>query len=99
LNKIGLASLFEAYVAECSASLILPGFEEGLAPLVVSALLESIEKLKKKGIVVLLAEQNVIAAIRAATKVYILSEGIIIFEGAVGEFLEKPDLVKKRLLV
>jgi branched-chain amino acid transport system ATP-binding protein len=72
---------------------------EGLAPLVVSALLESIEKLKKKGIGVLLAEQNVRAAMRVATKVYILSEGVIIFEGAAGEFLENPDLVKKHLLV
>jgi branched-chain amino acid transport system ATP-binding protein len=72
---------------------------EGLAPLVVSALLGSIEKLKHKGIAVLLAEQNVRAAIKVSTKVYILSEGRIVFEGTVDAFLENPDLVKKHLLV
>jgi branched-chain amino acid transport system ATP-binding protein len=72
---------------------------EGLAPLVVSALLESIEKLRKKGRSVLLAEQNARAAIKVSNKVYILSEGIIAFEGMSNEFLENPDLVKKHLLV
>ena len=72
---------------------------EGLAPLVVRALLESIEKLRKKGTSVLLAEQNARAAIKVSSKVYILSEGIIAFEGTTNEFLENPDLVKRHLLV
>ena len=72
---------------------------EGLAPLVVGALLESIEKLRKKGTSVLLAEQNARAAIKVSSKVYILNEGIIAFEGTTNEFLENPDLVKRHLLV
>jgi branched-chain amino acid transport system ATP-binding protein len=72
---------------------------EGLAPMVVSALLESIEKLRNEGRSVLLAEQNVRAAIKVSSRVYVLGDGIIAFEGPTNDFLKNPELVKRHLLV
>ncbi len=55
---------------------------EGLAPLVVRELHDSILKIKKEGVSVLLAEQNTKMALSACDRHYILEKGEIRFEGS-----------------
>ncbi|HWT80212.1 MAG TPA: ABC transporter ATP-binding protein, partial [Candidatus Methylomirabilis sp.] len=54
---------------------------EGLAPLVVRELHDSILKIKSEGVTVLLAEQNIKMALSACDRHYILEKGEIRFEG------------------
>lgn len=53
---------------------------EGLAPLIVHAVGDIILELKKRGIAVLLVEQNVNLALKVSDYVYILDKGQIVYE-------------------
>jgi len=72
---------------------------EGLAPILVQALEERIRELKETGLTVLLAEQNVQAALRLADRGYVIDDGRIRFEGTVGELIENVDVRRRYLLV
>jgi branched-chain amino acid transport system ATP-binding protein len=69
----------------------------GLAPLIVDALYETMEKLRGSGITILLTEQNALRALQLADRGYILQEGRVVLEDA-SENLIKSDLVKKAYL-
>ncbi|MDR7440145.1 MAG: ABC transporter ATP-binding protein [Armatimonadota bacterium] len=71
---------------------------EGLAPLLVRALEERIRMLKRSGLTVLLAEQNVPAVLRIADRGYIIDDGRIRFEGTV-EDLQRNEEVRRRYLL
>ncbi len=64
--------------------LLLDEPSEGLAPVVVRALAESITALKSRGLTILLSEQNVKFARRLADRAYIIEKGQIKFEGSFG---------------
>ena len=64
--------------------LLLDEPSEGLAPVVVRALAESITALKGRGLTILLSEQNVKFARRLADRAYIIEKGQIKFEGSFG---------------
>ena len=66
----------------------------GLAPLVVKQVFEVIEKINKAGTTVLLAEQNAYAALRIASRAYVIEGGRIVMEGA-PEALLGNDAVRK----
>ena len=55
--------------------LLLDEPSEGLAPLVVDHLLEQITRLKREGLTILLAEQNVEFSLALAERVYVLEKG------------------------
>ena len=55
--------------------LLLDEPSEGLAPLVVEALLHNIRALKKQGVTILLAEQGVDFSLALADRVYVLEKG------------------------
>ncbi|MCS7281286.1 MAG: ABC transporter ATP-binding protein [Desulfobacterota bacterium] len=78
--------------------LLLDEPTEGLAPLVVKALEEQILNLKKAGISILLAEQNIRSALKLVDRVYVIDNGVIKFEGTKTE-LEKNEEIKKRYLL
>jgi branched-chain amino acid transport system ATP-binding protein len=69
----------------------------GLAPLMVKELFNYITKLNGQGITVLLVEQNIRHALRAADRAYLLENGRVVLEGACDLFLNN-DHVKKAYL-
>jgi branched-chain amino acid transport system ATP-binding protein len=54
---------------------------EGLAPLVVTRFIEAVKKIKAMGISLLIAESNLMTAIRIADRLYAIDRGEIIFQG------------------
>jgi len=62
--------------------LLLDEPSQGLAPLVVNAVMETIRELKNQGVSMLLVEQNVEMALQLAERVYVIDHGTVVFEGA-----------------
>jgi branched-chain amino acid transport system ATP-binding protein len=61
--------------------LLLDEPSQGLAPLVVNAVMNTIEELKKERVSMLLVEQNAEMALRLADRVYVIDHGTVVFEG------------------
>ena len=61
--------------------LLLDEPSQGLAPLVVNAVMSTIQDLKKEGVSMLLVEQNAEMALRLADRVYVIDHGTVVFEG------------------
>jgi branched-chain amino acid transport system ATP-binding protein len=70
---------------------------EGLAPLVVRGLRDSILKIKSEGVTVLLAEQNTKLALSACDRHYILEKGEIRFEGSTRAIQQNSDVMMQCL--
>ncbi|MDR5694551.1 MAG: ABC transporter ATP-binding protein [Armatimonadota bacterium] len=70
---------------------------EGLAPLLVLELGNTIAQLKQQGLSILLVEQNLPLALKLADYVYVLSKGRVVFEGSPGE-LAASEEVKRNYL-
>lgn len=79
--------------------LILDEPTEGLAPLIVAELEEEILKLKATGMSILIAEQNLKAALRIADRCYVLEKGQVRFSGTVQELRDNGEVRDKYLLV
>jgi branched-chain amino acid transport system ATP-binding protein len=77
--------------------LLLDEPSEGLAPLVVEALLAKIRELKEQGLTILLAEQGVDFSLALADRVYVLEKGNIRYTGPAAELREDGRL-RDRLL-
>jgi len=69
----------------------------GLAPNLLSELLEVIKHLREQGITVFLVEQNVRRTLETADRAYVLENGRIVLEGK-GKDLLQDELVKKAYL-
>ena len=65
----------------------------GLAPMITKQVFELIEKLKTKGITILLVEQNATEALKLADYIYIMNSGNIVAHGNRSEILKKGDLM------
>jgi branched-chain amino acid transport system ATP-binding protein len=78
--------------------LLLDEPTEGLAPLIVKDLEEQILRLKEAGISILLSEQNIRSALKMISRVYVIDNGHIRFEGTVAE-LEADEAVKRKYLM
>src|SRR5688500_14324640 len=61
--------------------LLLDEPSQGLAPLVVNAVMSTIDELKKERVSMLLVEQNAEMALRLADRVYVIDHGTVVFEG------------------
>ena len=77
--------------------LLLDEPSEGLAPLVVEALLDKIRELKAQGLTILLAEQGVDFSLALADRVYVLEKGSIRYTGPAAELRDDAAL-RDRLL-
>jgi branched-chain amino acid transport system ATP-binding protein len=77
--------------------LLLDEPSEGLAPLVVDHLLEQIARLKRQGLTILLAEQNVAFSLALAERVYVLEKGSIRFSGPAAQ-LRDDEALRHELL-
>jgi branched-chain amino acid transport system ATP-binding protein len=68
----------------------------GLAPLLVSRMMDKIKELKQGyGLTVLMAEQNFAQAVRIADRGYVIVHGAIAFEGASAEELNNNELIRE----
>jgi branched-chain amino acid transport system ATP-binding protein len=77
--------------------LLLDEPSEGLAPLVVEALLNQVGELKRQGLTILLAEQGVEFSLALADRVYILERGTVRHTGPAAE-LRDDTALRDRLL-
>jgi branched-chain amino acid transport system ATP-binding protein len=77
--------------------LMLDEPSQGLMPLLVTELLNSVRKLKEAGMTILLVEQNVQEALEIADRGYVIQTGQVVLKGNGRELLQS-DLVKKAFL-
>jgi ABC-type branched-subunit amino acid transport system ATPase component/MFS family permease len=70
----------------------------GLAPSVVSQLLEMVRVLRDAGTTVILVEQSVNVALTVADRAYFMEKGEVRFEGPTAELLARPDLLRSVFL-
>jgi branched-chain amino acid transport system ATP-binding protein len=77
--------------------LMLDEPSHGLSPLLVSEIFSILWQLKRRGITILLAEQNVAAALSVADYGYVLENGRIAYEGDVEKLRESEEVRKAYL--
>ena len=61
--------------------LLLDEPSQGLAPLVVTAVMDTIRELKNQHVSMLLVEQNAEMALQLSDRVYVIDHGTVVFEG------------------
>ena len=69
----------------------------GLSPLMMKRIMSTVTTLQQQGTTILLVEQNAQAALRRATKGYVLEVGKIVLTGTGKELLESDDVRKAYL--
>lgn len=70
----------------------------GLAPIVIDELFDKIVEInKKKGLTIMLVEQNAFLALEVANRAYVLNTGEIRMEGTGDELLKNPSIVENYL--
>jgi len=77
--------------------LILDEPSQGLAPKVTMEIFEAVEKLRNRGISILLAEQNIYSALKFADRGYVMETGKVTLKGKGSELL-KNKYVKEAFL-
>ena len=77
--------------------LLLDEPSEGLAPLVVEALLAQVAALKAEGLTILLAEQGVAFSLGLADRAYVLEKGAVVHAGPASALRDDPALRDKLL--
>ncbi|WP_349957442.1 ABC transporter ATP-binding protein [Rhizobium sp. ZPR3] len=77
--------------------LLLDEPTEGLAPVIVQRIGEVLQKLKGRGMTILLVEQNFRFASRIADRFYLMDHGQMVSEFPVGELSERMDMLHKVL--
>ena len=70
---------------------------EGLAPLIVRDLVRISRDLAAQGRTILVVEQNVVAALSFADRVYVLNNGHMVWEGTPDALRADPELMKAHL--
>ena len=79
--------------------LLLDEPSEGLAPVVVQTLADNVAALRREGLTILMAEQNVKFARRLADRAYIIEKGEIRFEGTMNALDADENLRRAYLSV
>ncbi|WP_020396356.1 ABC transporter ATP-binding protein [Thiolinea disciformis] len=69
----------------------------GLAPLIVREIFRIITELKKRGVSILLIEQNARAALQVADYAYVLETGQVVMEGVAHELSDSPQIIETYL--
>jgi len=70
---------------------------EGLAPMIVELVAQFLEKVRARGIPILLVEQKLAIALDISARVYVLGHGRVVFEGTPAK-LRAADAVRKEWL-
>ena len=66
----------------------------GLAPKLIGEIFEKIAELRKRGLSVLLVEQNALQALDIADYAYVLQEGKVVNEGSPSKLMDQEELKK-----
>jgi branched-chain amino acid transport system ATP-binding protein len=74
--------------------LMLDEPSQGLAPLIVKQVFDTVVSMRKEGISILLVEQNVRAAVEIADRAYVLEDGHVAYEGNAAEFARDEERVR-----
>jgi len=70
----------------------------GLAPIVIDELMDTLVRLRnERGLTILLSEQNAVAALDIANRVYVMGGGKVVMEGS-SEELRSSDVIKETYL-
>jgi branched-chain amino acid transport system ATP-binding protein len=72
--------------------LLLDEPSQGLAPVIVDAVIASVEAMRDEGLAILLVEQNVDLALDVADRCAIIDQGAIVFGGTAAELRGRADL-------
>jgi branched-chain amino acid transport system ATP-binding protein len=72
---------------------------EGVAPLIVEQMANTIVELKKEGLSILLSEQNIHFAQLVSDRVYVLEKGQIRWQGTMAQLAGSPDIQRSYLTV
>ena len=72
---------------------------EGVAPLIVEQMANTIIELKKEGLSILLSEQNIHFAELVSDRVYVLEKGQIQWQGTMAQLSGSPDIQRTYLTV
>jgi branched-chain amino acid transport system ATP-binding protein len=72
---------------------------EGVAPLIVEKMANTIVELKKQGLSILLSEQNIHFARLVSDRVYVLEKGQIRWHGAMAQLIDNLDVQRTYLTV
>jgi branched-chain amino acid transport system ATP-binding protein len=81
-------------MALAPAILLLDEPFEGLAPVVVTRLIDAAKRIKGMGISLLIAESNVTNATRIADRLYAIDRGEILFTGAPRDALANEEVMR-----
>jgi branched-chain amino acid transport system ATP-binding protein len=79
------------------ALLLLDEPSEGLAPKVVQEVGNALGEIRQSGVAILLVEQNLALALRAADRIYVMSKGRIVFEGTAPALRSDPTVLHRYL--
>ena len=77
--------------------LLLDEPSEGLAPLIVQEIGRIVTELKTSGLSILLVEQNLSMALNIVDRVYVMSKGVIAYEGTPADLRAQTDLMDQLL--
>jgi branched-chain amino acid transport system ATP-binding protein len=70
---------------------------QGLAPLIVKHLAEIIREINRRGVTILLVEQNALMALELADRVYVMDKGEMVYEGKPEELWANRKLSQELL--
>ena len=70
---------------------------EGLAPIIVHDLVRVCQELAASGLTVIVVEQNIAAALKLASRAYILNNGHVVHEGSTAELKADPSILRRHL--
>ena len=79
--------------------LLLDEPSEGLGPMIVAHIVEVLNRIKREGVTILLADQNLRFCRRVCDRAYILEKGRVQHEGAIEEISRDEQIVQKYLAV
>jgi len=77
--------------------LLLDEPTEGIMPKLVATIRNEIKAANRKGISILLVEQNFRTALAVCTRVYIMEKGVISYEGTAQELRDNPEIAHRYL--
>jgi len=77
--------------------LLLDEPSQGLAPVIVDTVVDTLKRLQGEGIGILLVEQNAEIAVELADRVCIIDQGSIVFQGGVDEVRRDPQILSTHL--
>lgn len=72
---------------------------EGLAPIIIRTLMDSIQEIRRDRVAILLVEQNLQATLELADRHYVIEQGILVYEGEAEEFRANEAVKQKYLSV